>query len=508
MAKLIDKEPKYEGEKNVWHAFSNNLPEDWVVYNTRSVNGREYDFCVVAPNIGLFIVEVKGWHPDNILTVVNARTIFLSGKEEPEDSPRGQARGYRFDLLTKIKRELGMNPLVMSFVCYPFVSEKQFYEKGLNIVSETNETIFADDLSDFVKLFKKFVGRYNIDKSVKHDELSMKNFVLVRHHFEPTFNLKLEQENLNPGYSRLRILVFGLSDEIAIEIAEEYFKGIKEIVFVPTKANLIKIVEKLVIRFSERKICPAKGNLSIGNGIIEIDGIGNSYSIFNCEIEVVPDLENYIEKEILIEEGVFSTEEKAILEHLSDVSDFNFQQYQIEHATSEKNILVKAGAGTGKTYSMVSRVAYLCNRTVDPIADISGEIAMITFTNDAADNMKNRLKRMFMNYFILTSNEKYMHLIEDMNQIQISTIHKFAISLLQKDCMRMGLGYDSQITNEAYNRKQFYHYHLNDYLDKKNESDPNFVHQLIMSTYQLEDLLISFCDKLYDRSIDIKALLI
>ena len=55
MAKLIDKEPKYEGEKNVWHAFSNNLPEDWVVYNTRSVNGREYDFCVVAPNIGLFI---------------------------------------------------------------------------------------------------------------------------------------------------------------------------------------------------------------------------------------------------------------------------------------------------------------------------------------------------------------------------------------------------------------------------------------------------------------------
>lgn len=506
MAKLIDKEPKYEGEKKVWHAFSNNLPADWVVYNTRSVNGCEYDFCVVAPNIGLFIVEVKGWHSDNILTVVNARTIFLVGKEEAEDSPRGQARGYRFDLLTKIKRELGMNPLVMSFVCYPFVSEKQFYEKGLNIVSETNETIFADDLSDSVKLFKKFVGRYNIDKSVKHDELSMKNFVLVRHHFEPTFNLKLEQENLNPGYSRLRILVFGLSDEIAIEIAEEYFKGIKEIVFVPTKANLIKIVEKLVIRFSERKICPVKGNLSIGNGIIEIDGIGNSYSIFNCEIEVVPDLENYIEKEILIEEGVFSTEEKTILEHLSDVSDFNFQQYQIEHATSEKNILVKAGAGTGKTYSMVSRVAYLCNRTADAIADISGEIAMITFTNDAAHNMKNRLKRMFMNYFILTSNEKYMHLIEDMNQIQISTIHKFAISLLQKDCMRMGLGYDSQITNEAYNRKQFYHYHLNDYLDKKNESDPNFVHQLIMSTYQLEDLLISFCDKLYDRSIDIKAL--
>lgn len=60
MAKLIDQEPKYEGEKKVWHAFSKNLPTDWVVYNTRSVNGREYDFCVLAPNVGLFIVEVKG----------------------------------------------------------------------------------------------------------------------------------------------------------------------------------------------------------------------------------------------------------------------------------------------------------------------------------------------------------------------------------------------------------------------------------------------------------------
>lgn len=169
MAKLIDQEPKYEGEKKVWHAFSKNLPTDWVVYNTRSVNGREYDFCVLAPNVGLFIVEVKGWHPYGILTVVNSNTIFLEGKENPEDSPRGQARGYRFDLLTKIQRELGMNPLVMSFVCYPIISEKQYFEKGLNVVSETNETIVEEDLKDSVKLYQKFMARYNIDKGVKHD---------------------------------------------------------------------------------------------------------------------------------------------------------------------------------------------------------------------------------------------------------------------------------------------------------------------------------------------------
>ena len=76
MAKMIDKEPKYEGEKKVWHDFYKNLPSDWVVYNTRSINGREYDFCVISPNMGLFIVEVKGWNSDGILNVINANTIF------------------------------------------------------------------------------------------------------------------------------------------------------------------------------------------------------------------------------------------------------------------------------------------------------------------------------------------------------------------------------------------------------------------------------------------------
>lgn len=92
---------------------------------------------------------------------------------------------------------------------------------------------------------------------------------------------------------------------------------------------------------------------------------------------------------------------------------------KLEHAPSSSNIMVAAGAGTGKTYSMVSRVAYLCNRTADAVVDIVSDIAMITFTKDAAENMNRRLKRMFMNYFVLTSNEKYMHLVEDMSQIRL-----------------------------------------------------------------------------------------
>lgn len=506
MAKMIDKEPKYEGEKAVWYSFSKNLPSDWVVYNTRSVNGREYDFCVIAPNVGLFIVEVKGWYPDSILTVVDSNTIFLSGAEDPEDSPRGQARGYRFDLWKKIQRELGMNPLVMSLVCYPRISRQDYYDKGLNIVSEENESLFEEELSDSLKLFQKFNERYIVDKGAKHDVLDQKRLALIRHHFEPNYDLKKEQESLNPGYSRLRIYKNDLSDESAVEIAEEYFKGIKEVVFVPSREVLQKIVKELEIRFVERKIRPDKGNLVIDNWKHEDLSNKDSYGIFNLEIETVTDLATYIDHDLLIEEGVLSDEEKDILRKLSDKTDFNYQQYEIEHAPTDANILVTAGAGTGKTFSMVSRVAYLCNKTADAVVDITGDIAMITFTKDAAENMKIRLKKMFMNYFILTSNEKYMHLIEEMNQIHISTIHKFAIFLLQKDCMRMGLGYDSQITSETYNRQQLYHQYLNEYLLEKDDENPDFVHQLTMPIYKLEELLISFSGKLYDRSVDIKDL--
>lgn len=506
MAKIIDNEPKYDGEKKVWNAFSINLPQHWVVYNTRSVNGREYDFCVMAPDMGLFVIEVKGWLPHNILTVVNENTIFIADHEKPEDSPRGQARGYRFDLLRKINKELGMNPLVMSFVCYPFIKENEYFEKGLNVVSETNETIFSEDLSDATLLFQKFSSRYNVDKGTKHDELTAKRFALLRHHFEPNYDLKMDVEDLNPGYSRLRVFKDFLSSEQIGEIVDEYFKGIKEIVFVSTKEDMHNLMTAIDNKFVSRKICPDKGNLTIGINRIDFSKYDKSFSVFNFEIEVIDNLPKYIDHNILIEEGDCSESKRTLLAKLAEVSAFNFQQYEIEHAPSDKNILVAAGAGTGKTFSMVSRVAYLCNRTADAVVDIVGDIAMITFTNDAADNMNSRVKRMFMNYFVLTSKEKYMHLIEDMSQVQISTIHKFAISLLKKDCMRLGIGYDCQITSESFNRKQLYHNYLNEYLASKNEENPDFVRQLSVPTYKLEELLISFCDKLYDRSVDIKQL--
>lgn len=506
MAKMIDKLPQYEGEKKVWHSFSSNLPQHWVVYNTRSVNGREYDFCVLAPDVGLFIIEVKGWNPDGILTVVDQNTIILAGESEPKGSPRSQARGYRFDLLNKIKKELGINPLVMSLVCYPLISESKYNEIGLNVVSEANETIFMEDLEDPSLLYSKFINRYNVDKGAKHEDFNSKNVSLIRHYFEPNYDVKNDEDVLNPGYSRLRVFVNDISEQVAIDIAEEYGKGIKEIVFVNSQKSMLELEKAVDSLLYSRKVFPLKNNLMIGIQHIDIGSLEDSFSIFNYSVFVVEEIDTITSKDLLIEDGECSCEVIDILKKLSDTTSFNLQQYEIEHAPCDQNILVTAGAGTGKTYSMVSRIAYLCNKKIDSTVDIANDIAMITFTNDAADNMSRRVKQMFVNYFVLTSNEKYMNYIESMNQLQISTIHKFAIALLQRDCLRMGLGYDSQISNETYNRQQLYHYYLNEYLLRKTEETPDFIQQLLLPTYKIEELLIAFSDKLYDKSFDIKEL--
>lgn len=112
------------------------------------------------------------------------------------------------------------------------------------------------------------------------------------------------------------------------------------------------------------------------------------YRTFNFEIYLIEGLGAQCGENITIEEGRVS-DNTGLLSWIANHSNFNFQQYCVEHASPEKNTLVEAGAGTGKTYSMVSRVAYLCNKRRNNISCIEDELAMITFTNDAAINMKN-----------------------------------------------------------------------------------------------------------------------
>lgn len=95
----------------------------------------------------------------------------------------------------------------------------------------------------------------------------------------------------------------------------------------------------------------------------------------------------------------------------------NLDNTQKEIVTSSsKNIIVSAGAGSGKTRVLTERVKYLLESGVSP-----ENIVCITFTNKAADEMKQRLAD-----------------VEGIGDAFIGTIHSFANRILKNS----GIKYD------------------------------------------------------------------
>ena len=118
----------------------------------------------------------------------------------------------------------------------------------------------------------------------------------------------------------------------------------------------------------------------------------------------------------------------------------------LAETTCDRNVVVVAGAGTGKTTILVNRILNLLMREPRPVAIT--EIVALTFTNKAAAEMKQRLRTQLLQLteraedMIATFRTRY-HLpadqivdraktaLEQMEKAQIGTLHSFAAHLLR-----------------------------------------------------------------------------
>lgn len=99
-------------------------------------------------------------------------------------------------------------------------------------------------------------------------------------------------------------------------------------------------------------------------------------------------------------------------------------EQQKEAVLCDKNrIMVLAGAGSGKTTVLTTRIAYLIQNGVCP-----SNILALTFTNKAANEMKVRI-------------EKATGI--DRKEIQAMTFHSFAVRVLRKYIDTLNLGYNN-----------------------------------------------------------------
>lgn len=505
MAKMIDKKPSWKGEGKVWESLSTNLPEDNVVYNQREVNGREYDFCVMAENLGLVIIEVKGWDPNKI-DVQGVDHIIVAGYDEPQTSPKKQARAYRFAILNKIVEKYNASPLVLDMVCYPFIAQEQYVKTKLDIVSEPEYTIFKEDIEDGKKLNEKIQHLFTLNKFIPHTDFSYDLMVRIRKQLEPEFKLGVVDDRNKP-YSKLSIFPNSINKKIVQTVIDDYFGGVKQIVFVCEQTDFVSFLKLLNDSLKWHNVDFKKNNLKVGyEDGIEISKCKGAFSTFNISIYCTPNLRTITSEELVVIDGQCSEKQHEILAMLSTITSFNVEQYDIEHATTNRDILVEAGAGTGKTYSMVSRVAFLCNKQDEPVMNIADEVAMVTFTNDAAINMKKRLKQMFVNYFVLTGYERYLKYVEDIDRANISTIHKFAINILRGESLYTGLGTNFRISSNEYERGKAYDLFLSEFLEKKEEENINFSNELPIPVYDLKKKLMNIADRLFDKSINLEAI--
>jgi ATP-dependent exoDNAse (exonuclease V) beta subunit len=519
MATMIcsSKDDLYKGELGLYEALESFLPDDCIVYNNREVCGREFDFCVLIPNCGIAIIEVKGWHEQDILRIENGDNVVVSyNGSEIKCNPKKQSRTYRFDLINKIASITGNSPTIFDLVCYPFISKPSYLTSNLNLISEEFVTLLSEDLSSKDKLNNKIFEAYNALTYLHRTPFDSQLMGAVRGMFEPDFatTRAFEDDNdiLVPN-TRLPYSVFQFVSQedsswkdIVISAMSSWSSGVKIYLVVSTREQFSLAIDELSRTLAAKHLITKHGDLYPAAGTLSNNGTPDdpntvSFSCFNLLISFT-DAFSETQSSFKITNGAVHKDKEEFLSCLHKKSSFNYYQYQIEHAETERDIAVKAGAGTGKTYSMVSRIAFLFYAGRYDVDRLQHLITMITFTNEAADNMKTRLKTYFQNYFLLTRKSVFFRLTEMVEKMRISTIHSYAKKMIQTLGSDLGYGYDIEIVGD-YWRREIIDEVLENCLSNK---DAAFIESLGMPIYQLKKTLTLFASKLCNKSIDITKL--
>ena len=185
-------------------------------------------------------------------------------------------------------------------------------------------------------------------------------------------------------------------------------------------------------------------------------------------------------------------------QYFGRVNGFNIEQYLVEHSRS-KNIVVQASAGTGKTAVMIDRIMFLLHY----YSDLNpSEVAMITFTNDATNQMNSRLQSELMKRYVLTRNPRYIDLMEKQSQMVISTIDSFALRLLRIFGPYQGFSREVTISSFKHEVDEI----ITDLLDGLADDTKSVTDQVGLPLYKIRDLSHGFWDKLVSQGYSARQL--
>lgn len=112
---------------------------------------------------------------------------------------------------------------------------------------------------------------------------------------------------------------------------------------------------------------------------------------------------------------------------------------------AELNLMVEAGAGSGKTEEMAKRIIALVNSGYRDI----GEIVAITFTRKAANELRERVRKMLIKEYDKSSNERLKKALDSIHECFIGTIHSFCVKILHERPIEANVDPDFEQIDDA-----------------------------------------------------------
>ena len=439
-----------DAEKKVHDFIKDNLDNNFILYHNYEINGLEFDFLLIDKESYIYIIEVKDWNAIDILSVEDKKKIKYKDKANNikyiDENPVDQARSYKFNFINYIKEKIKLELKVIHLVCFPNINKAEFREKRLDIVSNEDITLLKEDFVDEESFKKKLYSVSNKYKS-EYKIITEEEVKIVRSIFE---NLDIEEIDTNykkeETYTHLKE-VFKVNNAYSVVTYVKDFKNINKEKFYEklkilwkngTKVHFVSANKEVIEEF----INYIKNNLGYLSKYDEFKIKEDTKNIYNLSTYYYPNKD--MNNNFCIVDGEYS-DLKFELGLINNYTSFNKKQFDLEHSAVNEHIMVKAGAGSGKTYSMVSRITYLIYKHKYTPEEIEKKLFLITFTNEAADNMKERLKSYFISYYILTQKSEAFKFAESISRMNISTIHSLCKYIIDKFSSELSLGSSTKI---------------------------------------------------------------
>lgn len=175
----------------------------------------------------------------------------------------------------------------------------------------------------------------------------------------------------------------------------------------------------------------------------------------------------------------------------------------------KKRILVKAGAGTGKTRVMIERVLALLEQ--DPNLNIN-DFAIITFTNKATEEIQNRIKislyRKWRETTDLNKKQRFRLQLDLLNQSNISTIHKFCHTILNT----MGPFYNDKVAYSpnysigSSDLRRLFDYSIERWIKDKRKLEQKIHNLDFKYIYELRKFIINIFEEIRNKGLDFEEI--